>query len=78
MVEACGSLSLPNEDRAERRGQSDTRHHKASDLVLQSDPLTDQLLASDNQRADSVCGQGLHMNRLEEAGVGEREMCQAA
>jgi hypothetical protein len=30
-----------------------------ADLVFQSDPLADQLLASDDQRSDSVCRQGL-------------------
>ena len=41
-----------------------------------SDPLTDQLLASDDQRADGVRRQGLHMNRFEEAG--SRQMRQTA
>src|SRR5271169_4593277 len=68
---------LPDEGGAERTGQSDAEHHrKAADLVLQSDPLTDQLLVSDDQRPDSVCRQGLHKNRLEEAGAGQ--MRQAA
>src|SRR6266566_1386987 len=53
-----------------------TRPRMAADLVLQSDPLADQLLASNDQRSDSMCRQGLHMNRLEEAGAGE--MRQAA
>src|SRR5438094_9503352 len=49
--------------------QSDAEHHgQAADLVLESDPLPDQLLASDDQRADRVRRQGLHMNRFEEAG----------
>ena len=46
------------------------------DLVLQADPLADQLLAGDDQRWTSVRRQGLHMDRLEEARVGE--MRQAA
>jgi hypothetical protein len=33
-----------------------------ADLVLQSDPLPDQLLASDDQRPDSLRRQRLHMN----------------
>jgi hypothetical protein len=68
---------LPDEGGAERTGQSDAEHHgKTADLVLQGDPLADQLLASDDQRSDSVCRQGLHMNGLEEARAGE--MRQAA
>jgi hypothetical protein len=60
-----------------RTGQSDAEHYsKAADLVLQSDPLADQLLARDDQRPDGVCRQGLYMNELEEAGAGE--MRQAA
>jgi len=32
--------------------QPDAKHHgETADLVLQSDPLADQLLASDDQRA---------------------------
>jgi hypothetical protein len=39
-----------DEGGAERTWQSDAEHHsKAADLVLQSDPLADQLLASDDQ-----------------------------
>src|SRR5438874_9713662 len=61
--------SLPDECRTERTRQSDAEHHgQAADLVLESDPLPDQLLASDDQRADGVRRQGLHMNRFEEAG----------
>jgi hypothetical protein len=62
----------PDEGRAQCTWQSDAEHHgKAADLVLQSDPLADQLFASDDQRPDSVCRQGLHVNGLEEAGAGE-------
>src|SRR5204862_6694115 len=47
--------SLPDECGAERTRQSDAEHHgQAADLVLESDPLTNQLLASDDQRADRV------------------------
>src|SRR5438105_3828176 len=54
---------LLDEGGAERARQSDAEHHgKTADLVLQSDPLADQLLASDDQRPNSVCRQGLHMN----------------
>jgi len=58
------------------RGSRTPNYGKAADLVLQSDPLADQLLASGDQRADSVCRQGLHMNGLEETGA--CEMSQAA
>src|SRR5262252_9177860 len=60
-----------------RAWQPHAEHHgKAADLVFQRDPLTDKLLAGDDQRADSVCRQRLHVNGLEEAGTGE--MRQAA
>src|SRR5438046_2352585 len=60
---------LLDEGEAERTRQSNAEHHgKTADLVLQSDPLAYQLLASDDQRPDSVRGQRLHMNRLVEAG----------
>ena len=37
--------------------QSDAEHHgKPADLVLESDPLADQLLAGDDQRANRVRG----------------------
>src|SRR5437763_8704448 len=46
----AGPERLPDEGGAERTWQSDAEHHsKAADLVLQSDPLADQLLASDDQ-----------------------------
>ena len=68
---------LPDEGGAERARQPDAEHHgQAADLVLQGDSLADQLLASDDQRADGMCRQRLHMNGLEEAGAGE--MRQAA
>src|ERR1051325_7207173 len=61
--------SLSDECGAERTRQSDAEYHgQAADLVLESDPLTHQLLASDDQRADGVRRQGLYMNRFEEAG----------
>ena len=49
---------------------------EASDLVLQGDPLADQLLARDDQRSKSMRRQRLHMNGLEEASAGK--MRQAA
>src|SRR5215472_12510581 len=73
----AGVQRLPDKGWAQRTWQPDPEHHgKAADLVFQSDPLADQLLARDDQRADSVCRQGLHMNGLEETGAGE--MSQAA
>src|SRR5215475_9980926 len=49
--------------------QSDTEHDgEAADLVLESDPMPDQLLASDDQRPDRMCRQGFHVHGLEESG----------
>jgi hypothetical protein len=46
---------LFDESGAERTRQSDAEHHgQAANLVLQGDALADQLLASDDQRADRV------------------------
>jgi len=58
--------------RPQRPRQADAEYHgKAPDLVPQHDPLADQLLAGDNQRANGVCRQRLHVHGLEEAGAGE-------
>jgi hypothetical protein len=68
---------LTDEDGTEGAGQSDPKDHgEAADLVLQGDPLADQLLMGDDQRSYRVGRQRLHMNRLEETGAGE--MRQAA
>jgi hypothetical protein len=46
---------LLDESRAEGVGQPDTEHDgKAAYLVLQRDPLADQLLARDDQRSNGV------------------------
>jgi hypothetical protein len=51
----AGLDRLPYEGWAQRTWQPDAEHHsKAADLVFQSDPLADQLLASNDQRPDSV------------------------
>src|SRR6516225_6725395 len=51
----AGLQRLPDEGWAQRAWQPDAEHHgKTADLVLESDPLADQLFASDDQRADSV------------------------
>jgi len=63
---------LRDECRAQRPRQADAEYHgKAPDLVLQHDPLADQLLAGDEQRANGVRRQRLHVHELEEAGAGE-------
>src|SRR6516165_12323861 len=46
----AGLQRLPDESRAQRTWQPDAKYHgKAADLVFQSDPLANQLLASDDQ-----------------------------
>jgi hypothetical protein len=70
---ACSACLM----KTQRTWQPDAKHHgKTTDLVFESDPLADQLFASDDQRADGVCRQRLHMNGFEETGTGE--MRQAA
>src|SRR5215831_13080599 len=60
---------LLDEGGTECTWQSDTEHDgEAADLVLESDPMPDQLLASDDQRPDRMCRQGFHVNGLEESG----------
>ena len=54
---------LPDEGGTERTGQPDAEHHgKAADLVLQSDPLADQLETSNN-RAIWTKGPGIRLWR---------------
>src|SRR6516225_7741119 len=66
------ACSACHEGWAQRAWQPDAEHHgKTADLVLESDPLADQLFASDDRRADGMCRQGLHVNGLEEAGTGK-------
>ena len=64
--------SLIDEGCGERARQSDPEHDRqASDLVFQGHPLADQLLARDDQRAERVSLQRLHMHGLEEAGASQ-------
>ena len=54
------------------RGSRTPEHDRqASDLIFQGHPLADQLLARDDQRADGVGRQRLHMHGLEEASAGQ-------
>jgi hypothetical protein len=61
-----------DEGDGERAGQADPEHDRqASDLVFQGHALADQLLARDDQRAERMSLQRLHMHGLEEAGAGQ-------
>lgn len=53
------------------RGKRTPNTTAGLDLVLQHDPLADQLLAGYDQRANGVRRQRLHVHGLEEAGAGE-------
>jgi hypothetical protein len=54
------------------RGESDPQHDRqASDLIFQGHSLADQLLARDDQRAESVGRQRLHVDGLEEPSAGQ-------
>src|SRR5262249_33180989 len=64
--------SLIDEGGGKSSRQPDSEHDRqASDLIFQGHALADQLLARDDQRAEGVRGQGLHMHGLEEAGAGQ-------
>src|SRR3984885_7331583 len=68
---AC-SKSVIDEGIRERAGQSDPEHDReTTDLIFQGHSLPDQLLARDDQRADRMSLQRLHMNGLEEASAGQ-------
>ena len=68
---AC-SKSLVDEGCGERAGQSDPEHDRqASNLVFQGHALANQLLARDDQRAERMSLQRLHMHGLEEAGASQ-------
>ena len=57
---------------SERARQPDPKHDReAPDLIFQGHSLADQLLARDDQRADGMGRQGLHVHRLEEPGAGQ-------
>ena len=54
------------------RGQPDPEHDRqAPDLIFQGHALADQLLARDDQRADGVGRQRLHVHGLEEPGASQ-------
>jgi len=64
--------SLIDEGGSERARKPDTEHNRqTADLIFQGHALADQLLACDDQRADGVGRQRLHMHGLEEAGAGQ-------
>jgi hypothetical protein len=64
--------SLVDEACGERARQSDPEHDRqASNLIFQGHPLADQLLARDDQRAERMSLQRLHMHRLEKAGTSQ-------
>ncbi len=64
--------SLVDEGGGERAGQSDPEHDReTTDLVFQGHSLADQLLARDDQRAERMSWQRLHMHGLEEAGASQ-------
>jgi hypothetical protein len=57
---------------AVRAREPDPEHDReASDLVFQGHPLTDELFARDDQRAERMSLQRLHMHGLEEAGASQ-------
>jgi hypothetical protein len=60
--------SLVDEGGGESPREPDSKHDRqTSDLIFQGYSLAHQLLARDDERADGVGRQGLHMHRLEEA-----------
>ena len=64
--------SAVDEGGGERARQPDPEHDReTTDLIFQGHPLADQLLARDDQRADGVGRQRLHMHGLEEAGASQ-------
>jgi len=68
----AGRESLIHERGRESARKPDPEHNgQAPDLVFQGHPLADQLLARDDERADRVGRQRLHVNGLEEAGAGQ-------
>jgi hypothetical protein len=63
---------LVDEGGGERARKPDPEHDRqTSDLILQGHPLADQVLARDDERADGMGRQGLHMHGLEEAGASQ-------
>lgn len=63
---------LIGEGRTERARQADTEHHgETTDLVRQHDALTDQVLTRNDQRANGMRRERLHVHGLEESGAGK-------
>ena len=68
----AGFESLIDEGGSESARQPDPEHDRqTSDLIFQAYSLPDQLLARDDERADRVGRQRLHMHRLEEASASQ-------
>jgi hypothetical protein len=64
--------SLVDEGSGERARQPDPEHDcETTDLVFQGHPLANQLLARDDQRAERMSFQLLHMHWLEEPGTSQ-------
>ena len=64
--------SLIDEGGGERARKPNPEHNgQAPDLIFQGHALPDQLLARDDQRADGVGRQRLHVHGLEEAGASQ-------
>jgi hypothetical protein len=64
--------SLVDEGGGESPREPDSKHDRQTpDLIFQGYSLAHQLLARDDERADGVGRQRLHMHRLEEASAGQ-------
>ena len=71
-IPRCRAIACSAKAGTQPARQPDPEHHRqAADLVLERDALADQLLACDDQRADGMRRQRLHVDRLEEAGAGQ-------
>src|SRR5262250_606016 len=69
---STGAADLRSECRTETTWQPDSKDEcQAANLVLESDALADQLLAGNNERANRMRRQRLHMDELIEAGAGK-------
>ena len=68
----AGFESPVDEAGGERAREPDPEHDReASDLVFQGHSLADQFFARDDQRAECMSRQRLHMHGLEEPGAGQ-------
>ena len=64
--------SLVDEGGGESPREPDSKHDRQTpDLIFQGYSLAHQLLARDDERADGMGRQGLHVHRLEEAGASQ-------